>query len=128
MTTAYKVLVAEDNPALSAVLRFNLQNAGYEVTAARNGREALENAKTTDFDIVISDQQMPLMCGTELIEQLREIDAYQATPIVMLTAKAMELDETDLKGRLGVDRLISKPFSPAAIVETVEQMLTMVSS
>ena len=128
MTTAYKVLVAEDNPALSAVLRFNLQNAGYEVAAARNGREALEFAKTTDFDFVISDQQMPLMCGMELIEQLRQIDAYQATPIVMLTAKAMELDEADLKGRLGVARLISKPFSPAAIVETVEQMLTMVSS
>ena len=57
VSSARKVLVAEDNPALAGVVRFNLKRTGFEVTVARNGREALDMACRTPFDVVITDQQ-----------------------------------------------------------------------
>jgi CheY-like chemotaxis protein len=116
-----KVLVAEDNPALAGVVRFNLKRTGFEVTVARNGREALEMAGHTPFDVVITDQQMPEMTGTELCAELRRREEYRTTPIIMLTAKGLELDIEGLRQRLGVSAALPKPFSPAELVGLVEE-------
>lgn len=120
MTDAKRILIAEDNPALAAVVRFNLQSAGFETTVAKNGKLALEQTKNTNFDLVITDQQMPLMTGVELCESLRQNDSYTETPIILLTAKAFELDPASLN-ELQISQLIRKPFSPSEIVEIVEQ-------
>jgi CheY-like chemotaxis protein len=121
--TAKKVLVAEDNPALSGVIRFNLSRAGFAVTAARNGREALGAACETQFDIVLTDQQMPEMTGTELCSELRQRNEYRHTPIIMLTAKGLELNIEELRERLGVSAALPKPFSPAELISLVEDCL-----
>jgi CheY-like chemotaxis protein len=122
-TSAKKVLVAEDNPALAGVVRFNLQRAGCDVTVARNGREALDAACQQAFDVVLTDEQMPEMTGTELCSALRRRDEYRTTPIIMLTAKGLELDFEDLRARLGVSAALPKPFSPAELVNLVEECL-----
>ena len=105
-----RVLVAEDNLALASVLRFNLQNAGYEVAATRDGQSALNAAIDSNFDIIISDQQMPLMSGIELCEKLRQTSGYELTPFILLTAKTMELDADELRESHGICQLIPKPF------------------
>jgi CheY-like chemotaxis protein len=121
--SAKHVLVAEDNPALAGVVRFNLKRAGFGVTVARNGREALAAACQNTFDLVITDQQMPELTGTELCGELRRRDEYKRTPIIMLTAKGLELDVEDLRRRLGVSAALPKPFSPAELICLVEDCL-----
>ena len=124
MTTKSRtILIAEDNPALSGVIRFNLTRVGFDVTATRNGREAWQRAQAERFDLVVTDHQMPEMTGVELIEQLRQMPEYAAVPIIMLTAKGLELDMTRLREELGIAAALAKPFSPTELVNTVEQCL-----
>lgn len=120
-----RVLVVEDNSALAGVIRFNLVRAGLEIVIARNGREALDAACATTFDLVLTDEQMPEMCGTELCAALRKRAEYRATPIIMLTAKGLELDIDQLRERLGVTATLPKPFSPAELVSLVEESLAV---
>lgn len=125
---ASRVLIAEDNPALSGVIRFNLSRAGFEVTATRNGREALDAARREVFDVIVTDQQMPEMTGTELCAALRQLEAYRETPIIMLTAKGLELDVAQLREELGVSVTLPKPFSPVELITLVEDCLSAAAS
>ena len=87
-----RVLIVEDNTALARITQFALDNAGFETTTASNGRVALEAALKSQFDIVITDQQMPVMTGIELCHELRDHPEYSDCPIIMLTAKGLELE------------------------------------
>ena len=88
---AKRALIADDNVALARVTQFALNGAGYETEATYNGRLALEAALKTQFDIVITDQQMPEMTGVELCRELRNLPQYASCPIILLTAKGLEL-------------------------------------
>ena len=116
---AKSILVAEDSPALAAVIKFNLQQAGHEVTVACNGQEAWTYAQVGQFDLVVTDHQMPIMSGLELCEKLRSEQQYVDTPVLMLTAKALEIDFEAIRQRLGISALLSKPFSPSEVVRLV---------
>jgi CheY-like chemotaxis protein len=118
-----RILIAEDNPALANVLRFNLQRAGFEVVAAGNGREALELAERQPFDLIVSDQNMPEMTGLELCAELRRRDTYKHIPVILVTAKGMELDAAQLQRELGIASVFSKPFSPSKVVRAVSELL-----
>ena len=120
------VLVADDNAALASVVRFNLQRAGFRVTVARNGRIAWELVQEEAFDLIVTDQQMPEMSGCEFCAKLRNLDQYRDTPVIMLTAKGMELELPRLKSELGIAATFLKPFSPSAIVQAVEDQFNMV--
>ena len=121
------VLVAEDNAALLSVIRFNLERAGFQVTVAANGRIAWEYAQDYQFDMVVTDQQMPEMTGCEFCRLLRDLDNYHETPVIMLTAKGMELELPKLKEELGISATFLKPFSPKEIIQAVEGHLAAVS-
>ena len=118
-----QVLVAEDNAALASVLRFNLERAGFAVTVAHNGRQAWEQAQRQQFDLIVTDQQMPELTGSELCGRLRGLANYDRTPVIMLTAKGLELELDRLKSELGIAATFLKPFSPREIVKTVEEEL-----
>ena len=120
---ALRILVAEDNTALGVVLRFNLQRAGFDVTLTRNGREAWEKSQTQSFDLVISDHQMPEMTGTEFCQRLRQSELNHSTPLIFLTAKALEIDLRRILDELGVTLVMPKPFSPADLLTKVESCL-----
>ena len=75
-----KILVCEDNVALSGVICFNLVRAGFEVTSVGNGRLALDAWRRERFDLVLSDQQMPMMTGIQLCENLRQLPAHRQRP------------------------------------------------
>ena len=113
-----RVLVAEDNSALASVVRFNLERVGFEVSVASNGLEAWELAQANDFDLVVTDQQMPELTGCELCKLLRQTEGYRDVPIIMLTAKGLELELSRLRADLAItpfpvkDGCVHVPKSP----------------
>ena len=120
-----KVLVCEDNVALSGVICFNLVRAGFEVTSVGNGRSALDALEKGSFDLVLSDQQMPMMTGIQLCENAREMPRYRDTPFILLTAKCMEINFGTLPKKLEITAALPKPFSPTELVTCIEDALTM---
>jgi two-component system chemotaxis response regulator CheY len=118
-----KILVCEDNVALSGVVCFNLVRAGFQVTNVSNGRLALEALEKDTFDLVLSDQQMPMMTGIQLCEHMRQLPAHQQTPFILLTAKCMEIDFAKLQQTLGVSAALPKPFSPSELINCIEETL-----
>ncbi len=118
-----RILVADDNPALSSVVRFNLQRAGFAVTVARNGLEAWNHLERNSFDMVVTDHQMPEMTGCELCERMRGDSRHAETPIIMLTAKGLELELPRLQEELGVVAVFPKPFSPVELVKAIADRL-----
>ena len=118
-----KILVCEDNVALSGVICFNLVRAGFEVTSVGNGRLALDALEKGSFDLVLSDQQMPMMTGIQLCENLRQLPAHRRTPFILLTAKCMEIDFIRLQEKLGVSAALPKPFSPSELIGCIEEAL-----
>ena len=118
-----KILLVEDNVALSGVICFNLTSAGYLVTAVGNGREAIDALQRGHFDLVLSDQQMPKMSGIQLCEHIREMPDHAHTPFILLTAKCMEIDVHKLRQRLGMSAALPKPFSPTELLTSIEESL-----
>lgn len=102
-----KILVVDDEKLLVKGIKFNLENDGYEVAAAYDGEEAVELAKTGDFDLIILDIMMPKLTGLEACMQIRE---FSNVPIVMLTAKGEDMDKI-LGLDYGADDYITKPFN-----------------
>jgi two-component system, chemotaxis family, chemotaxis protein CheY len=118
-----KILVCEDNVALSGVICFNLVRAGFEVTSVANGRLALEALERSQFDLVLSDQQMPMMTGIQLCENMRDLPTNRNTPFILLTAKCMEIDRQRLAQTLKISAALPKPFSPSELVNCIEEAL-----
>lgn len=121
-----RILVAEDNGALALVVRFNLERAGFQVALARNGREAWDLLQKQDFDMVVTDQQMPEMSGCEVCRLMRGEPRLAELPVVMLTAKGLEIERGRVCEELGVREILPKPFSPRELVDKVEECLAAV--
>jgi CheY-like chemotaxis protein len=118
-----KILVADDHRAMSSVVRFNLERAGFTVTVARSGREAWDCLQTDKFDLIVTDYQMPEMNGEELCRRIRQDDRLTNIPIILLSGKGLELDLAHLQKEFGVQELVFKPFSPSSLVATIEACL-----
>ncbi|AEH52750.1 response regulator transcription factor [Weizmannia coagulans] len=117
---AKKVLVVDDEPSIVTLLKFNLEQAGFEVLTASDGNEGYDTARKEKLDVIILDLMLPGMDGMDVCKQLRlgKIN----TPILMLTAKSDELDKI-LGLELGADDYITKPFSPREVVARVKAIL-----
>jgi two-component system, OmpR family, response regulator ResD len=114
-----RILVAEDEPNLRALIVSYLKREGYEVTEASNGEEALEHFVKGQFSLVLLDVMMPVMNG---LDACREIRRDSQVPVVMLTSRSAEYDE--LSGfACGADEYITKPFSPAILVTRIKSVL-----
>ncbi len=113
---AQRVLVAEDNSMLAQVIKFNLERDGFEVTIATNGTIAVEYLKSEPFDLMITDYQMPGVDGGQLCQIVREELKLEKLPILMCTAKGLEISIDQLKANFGVTDVIFKPFSMRTIV------------
>ena len=120
--TTKHILVAEDNAALASVVRFNLERVGFRVTVANNGRQAWDNLQNETYDLLLTDQQMPEMTGCELRQTLRSVPELAELPVIMLTAKGMELELPRLRDELKITATFLKPFSPKEVVKAVEDL------
>lgn len=113
-----KILVVDDEKLLVKGVKFNLENEGYEVTAAYDGAAAVELAKKENFDLIVMDVMMPGLSGSEACMQIRE---FSDVPIIMLTARSEDSDK--LMGfACGADDYVTKPFSPAELTARVDAL------
>ena len=114
-----KILIAEDESHLRKLVSDYLTKSGFEVTAARDGQEALDFFYKETFSLVILDIMMPRVDGLEVLKEIRQISDI---PVLMLTAKNTEFDEIEGFGS-GADEYIGKPFSPAILLARVKALL-----
>jgi phosphate regulon transcriptional regulator PhoB len=117
-----KILVVEDEPDAIELIAFNLESAGYDVVTASDGREGLKKARSAVPDLIILDLMLPETDGLEVCKILRRDPATSDIPIIMLTAKAAEIDRV-LGLELGADDYVTKPFSPRELVLRVKRLL-----
>lgn len=116
-----KVLIADDEPDILEILKYNLAGQGYEVVTAKDGDEALEKARRTMPDLIVLDIMMPKKTGVEVCQILRTQAAFKETLIIFLTAVNDEI--TQIKGlETGADDYISKPISPKVFLSRVNAL------
>ena len=115
-----RVLVAEDDTALRSVLERGLRENGYVVDSVGDGSAALRHLRAYEYDVAVLDWRMPEHTGIEVVEEVRR--AGDRTPILMLTAKALEAEKV-LGLELGADDYVTKPFSPRELVLRVQAIL-----
>ena len=117
-----RILIAEDEPDIRALIQFTLQFAGHEVVAAKNGAEALETALQVIPDLILMDIRMPQMTGFEACEKMKKEDLIKHIPVVFLSAKGQEQEiQTGLD--LGAAEYLLKPFAPDDLVRRVQELL-----
>lgn len=116
-----RVLVVEDNRVMADVMRFNFNRAGFSSTVALNGRIAWDLLQAETFQLVVTDLQMPEMDGRELCRRIRAESRFADLPIILLTAKGLELDRERLTRELGLSLILYKPFSPRQLVAAAEE-------
>ncbi len=121
--TTKRVLICEDNLALNSVVRINLERAGYQVATAYNGQEGWQILQQQEINLVITDEQMPQLSGRELCRRMRESPQHADIPVIMFTAKNLELDQDALRSELGIAETFPKPFSPTKLVEGARRVL-----
>lgn len=114
-----KVLVVDDEKNIVNILAFNLKKEGYEVITANNGKDGVDIAFKEDPDLILLDIMMPELNGFEACKKIRE---RLNTPIIMLTARAEELDKV-LGLELGADDYVTKPFSVRELIARVKANL-----
>lgn len=118
--TGKKILLVEDDKTLNFIIRDNLEEAGYDVTAAENGQAALEIFKQNQFDLCLLDVMLPKLDGFSLAKKIREKN--QSVPILFLTAKSMTEDK--INGfTIGGDDYITKPFSMEELLLRIKVFL-----
>ena len=122
MTTKPKILVIDDEPDAVELVEFNLKQAGFEVITATDGAEALRQGRSHLPDLVVLDLMLPEIDGLEVCKLLRHDPTTAAIPIVMVTAKAAEVDRI-LGLELGADDYVTKPFSPRELVLRIKKIL-----
>jgi diguanylate cyclase (GGDEF)-like protein len=119
---AESILVVDDDPDIARFVEVNLRSAGYEVSVAGDGEEALERATEIRPDLVLLDVMMPRLDGFEVAQRLRKNPQTANTSIIMLTAKALSSDKvTGLQS--GADDYIIKPFDPIELLARVKGTL-----
>lgn len=122
-----KILVIDDEPDLCELVRVNLNQAGYRVETAVSGRDALQALRRSKPDLIVLDLMLPDVSGTELCRKIRADAALSDLPIIMLTAKAAEVDRI-VGFELGADDYVTKPFSPRELTLRVAAVLRRCST
>jgi two-component system alkaline phosphatase synthesis response regulator PhoP len=124
-TKGRKVLIADDEPDILEILKFNLDNEGYDVITAKDGDEALEKAKRNQPDLIVLDVMMPNKNGVEVCRLLRAQPVFKDTLIIFLTA--VNDEGTHIKGlETGADDYVSKPVSPKVFLSRVNALFRRV--
>lgn len=116
------ILAVDDSASMRKMVAFTLTGAGYQVTEAVDGQDALEKAQNQTFDLVLTDQNMPRLDGLGLTRKLREHPAFANTPILILTTESS--DEMKQQGRAaGATGWLVKPFDPNRLIQVIQKVI-----
>jgi two-component system chemotaxis response regulator CheY len=117
-----KILVVDDSNSIRDMICFTLKRAGYDTVEAKDGMEGLNKAKTSTFDLVITDVNMPKMDGLTMCGEIRKLPNFRFVPILMLTTES----STDLKMKgksAGATGWLVKPFNPEKLISTIQRVI-----
>jgi two-component system chemotaxis response regulator CheY len=115
----HSILAVDDSASMRQMVSFTLKNAGFTVV---DGQDAWEKANGRDFNLVLTDQNMPRMDGISLTMKLRENPRFKSTPILILTTESS--DEMKQKGRAaGATGWLVKPFDPTKLIEVIGKVI-----
>lgn len=117
-----RILIVDDEPDIVELVEFNFKGAGFEVISAGDGNEALRKVRADRPDLILLDLMLPGIDGMEVCKTLRREPATANLPIIILTAKAGEIDRV-LGLELGADDYVTKPFSPRELILRVKSIL-----
>jgi len=118
-----RILIADDSVNTRGILRFMLQNQGFELVEAENGEEALTKAKSTLPDLIVLDGMMPKLSGFDACRYLKEDPKTKAIPIILLTAAVQTDPSRDWAKESPADKFMAKPFQMKELLAAVESML-----
>jgi len=116
------ILTVDDSPSVRQMVKLVLSSAGHNVTEAGNGAEGLEKAKGAQFDLVLTDLNMPVMNGIAMIRGLRQMPALMGTPIVFLTTESDDAVKQEAKAA-GATGWITKPFKAEQLHAVVAKLV-----
>jgi two-component system phosphate regulon response regulator PhoB len=122
LMTKPRILIVEDERSLTDVLSYNLKREGFEPVIAHDGQEGLRKAQTILPDVVLLDIMLPVMNGLEVCRELRAGERTRNLPILMLTAKAEEMDQV-IGFSLGADDYVTKPFSVKVLLQRIRAVM-----
>jgi two-component system chemotaxis response regulator CheY len=117
-----KILSVDDSASMRAMIGFTLKGEGYDVVEAVDGQDGLNKLSGHDFDLIISDVNMPIMDGIEFIRNARKVAKYKFTPILMLTTES-GMDKKMEGKAAGATGWIVKPFDPQKLIAVVKKVL-----
>src|SRR6266480_5935064 len=117
-----KILIVDDEPEAVELVEFNLKQVGFDVASAVDGADALKKTRALLPSLIVLDVMLPELDGLEVCKTLRHDPTTAAIPIIMLTAKAAEIDRV-LGLELGADDYVTKPFSPRELLLRVKNLL-----
>lgn len=121
-TSKQKILIVDDEPDILELIEYNLKKEGYQVYLAKNGQEAVSEAKKVLPDLIILDIMMPKMDGIEACRIMRTMPEFKNTFMVFLTARSEEYSE--IAGfNVGADDYIAKPIKPRALISRINAIL-----
>ncbi len=123
MRPLQRILHVEDVPSIQVVTRVALEKlGGFEVLSCASGQAALEQVQRFEPDMILLDVMLPQMSGMELLRQLAPLIDLQNTPVVLLTGQPEESVDSDELRRLGVRKLLQKPFDPLQLATQLQQV------
>ncbi len=118
----HSILAVDDSASMRQMVSFTLKSAGYDVTEAVDGQDAYDKAAQRQFDLVLTDQNMPQLDGIGLTKKLREHPSFKAPPILIVTTEAS--DQMKQAGRAaGATGWMVKPFDPAKLLEVIKKVI-----
>ena len=118
----HSILAVDDSASMRQMVSFTLKSAGYDVVEAFDGEDAIEKTRSRDFQLVLTDQNMPRLDGIGLTKKLRDNPKFKTTPILILTTESS--DQMKQAGRAaGATGWLVKPFDPAKLIEVIGKVI-----
>ena len=117
------IICIEDEPAMIELVKLILTSRGYKVMAATGGQEGLDMIQKTKPDVVLLDLMMPDMNGWDVYQQMKADEYMKTIPVIVVTAKAQNIDKVLGLHIAKVQDYITKPFSPAQLLRSVRRVL-----
>jgi DNA-binding response OmpR family regulator len=124
-TTVKQIICIEDEHEMIDLIQLILGRRGYQVTGASGGKEGLDLVRNVHPDLVLLDLMMPDMDGWEVYQQMKADEGTRNIPVIVVTAKAQNIDKVLGLHIAKVDDYIAKPFSPQELIDSVEKVFSL---
>ena len=117
-----KILIVDDEVHLARILQFTLEHAGYDVSTAFDGKEAIEKARSVRPDLVVLDLMLPIIDGYKVCNILKNDDEFKKVPIIILSAR--DLSSEKLDEPISADLFLEKPFNSNMLIDKIGELLS----